>query len=144
MARARLNIPASAARLMDDEARKPLGLLLEGLHSCDGGSARATAAETDERLDRLRLSLENRLHCPVPPVAYPATDRASLCRPRDSEPEPDALNAPVHDDPAPHIQPLTPMEAIDSSVCLALCPNRETNQQRMSSFGSSATPTAGL
>jgi hypothetical protein len=33
---------------MDVEARKPLGLLLDGLDSRDGGCARATAAEADE------------------------------------------------------------------------------------------------
>ena len=73
---------------MDIEARKPLGLLLDGLDARDRGPARAIAAEADERLDRLRLSLEDRLHRPVPPVAYPAGDGASLCRPRDREPEP--------------------------------------------------------
>jgi hypothetical protein len=45
----------------------------------------------------------------------------------------------VHDDPAPDSQPLTPVEADYSSICLTLCPNRETKQQRMSWFGSSAT-----
>jgi hypothetical protein len=35
------------------------------------------------------------------------------------------------------------VEADYSSVCLTLCPNRETKQQRMSWFGSTATrPTA--
>ena len=98
------------ARLADTEARKSLGLLLDGLDACDRGCARAFAAEAGERLDRCRLSLEDRLHRPVRPVAYPAGDGASLCRPRDGEPERDALNAPVHDDSAPDSQPLQATE----------------------------------
>ena len=131
---------ASAARLIDVKACKPLGLLLDDLDSRDRGCARATAAKADERLDRLRLSLEDRLHRPVRPVAYPAGDGASLCRPHDGEPEPDALNAPVHDDPAPDSQPLTPVEADYSSVWLTLCPNREDEARRRRTGNERAAP----
>jgi hypothetical protein len=96
--------------LVDIEARKPLGLLLDDLDARNRGRARAIAAEADERLDRFRLSLEGRLHRPVRPVAYPAGDGASLCSPRDGEPEPDALNAPLHNDPATDHQTLQATE----------------------------------
>src|SRR5205085_1997118 len=67
----------------------------------DRRPARSFSAEAYEGLDRLRLALEDRLHRPVGPISHPAGDPARLGRPRDGEPEADALHPPVDDDSAP-------------------------------------------
>lgn len=98
----RFGTARAPSRLADGEARKTLRLLVDDLDAGDGRSAGTLAAEAEERLHRFRLSLEDDLHRAVRPVPHPAGDATALRRPRDREPEPDALNEAVHDDPAAH------------------------------------------
>jgi hypothetical protein len=57
-----LTVPA---RLADAEAAQTFRLLLDDLHAVDNGAARALSAEADERVDRVRLTLEHGLDGPV-------------------------------------------------------------------------------
>ncbi len=84
------------ASLAELEVRKPFGFLLKDLDRGDRCSAGAFAAEADERFHRLPLSLENGLNRAVPPVVYPAGDRARFSRPRVRESKTHTLNEVRH------------------------------------------------
>ena len=83
------------------EVREIFKLLLDGLHASDRGSARTLAAEAHERFDDLGLPFEDCLHRSVRSVAHPTRGASCLRCPRNRQPEADALNTPMHDDPAP-------------------------------------------
>ncbi len=68
-------------RLAHLEARQPLGLLLRHVHPLHRRAARPARAELHQRVDRVRLALEDRLDGSVAAVAHPARPRRAS-RPR--------------------------------------------------------------
>jgi hypothetical protein len=86
--------------LGDSEACEAFGFLFEDLHALHVRSARPVVAKPDQPLDRLRLSLEDRLHGAIGPVADPTPDLCLVCTAPGRVAEEDALDAAVNDDPA--------------------------------------------
>src|SRR5213592_2156858 len=95
---------ARSGRLPDLEADEPLRLLVDDVDACHGRAARPVAAEADEGVDRVRVSLEDRLDAAVGAIADPAADGARSRRAGHRETEADALHTALDADPATHRQ----------------------------------------
>jgi len=91
--------------LADAEAAEALGLLLEHLHPLDLSAPRTLAAEVDQPPDRGLVSLEHRLHRPVPAVRRPSRDAVLLRQASRRVAEEHALHVPVDNDAAPDHPP---------------------------------------
>ena len=78
-----------------DELLRSLG---DDVDAVDVGATRPVAAEVDEALDGIGVSLEDGLDSAVGTIPHPSGDTVRSGGPLDGEAEPDALDEAVHDD----------------------------------------------
>jgi hypothetical protein len=89
----------SRIRSANREPREPLRVLVHHLHGRDLRPPRAAPAELDQKVDRLRIALEDGFHGAVLAVRHPAGDTRRLGPPPGGVPEEDSLDATADDDP---------------------------------------------